>query len=207
MGLSGPNVPMSNWEPRGANGRFQQDIAKFLDYGEAPDEHGHISLKSVDFIQYQYMCPPINDQSDLLLMPEMAVFTVNELDAEEDSTLVLSVPKLNKLMQDQYDDFQLAHQVGINGTVKDPTNPHFDNDCNDFQRFLEEFGERGLEDYAYAVSHKQDERIRQMDSLKPDLKRFWHLSTSSEFCWLTRYGIMQRISFSGRKKASLALIF
>lgn len=197
MGLGGPNVPYSTWEPRGADGRYQAGIAKFLDYGEAPSEHGHITLKSVDFIQYQYMCPPLGNQSDLMLMPDMAVFTINELDAEEDSTYVLSVPQLNKLFQDQQDDFELAHQVGIGGTKESPTNPHFDTDTHDFWTFLQKYGERGLEDYAYAVSHKQDDRVRKMDAAEPDLKRFWQLSTSSEFCWLTKYGIIQRISFSG----------
>lgn len=197
MGLGGPNVPSVTWEPRTANGRYQSGPAKFLDYGVPPSKHGHITLKSVEFIQCQYMSPPLNDQADLLLMPDMPVFTVNELDPTEDTTLVLSHAKCNKLFQDQFDDFELAREPGAQGTRDAPTNPHFNTDSHSFHEYLTMFGEAGLEDYAYAESHGQKERIAAMDAKMPYLKRFWQLSTSSEFCWLTRYGILKRISFSG----------
>ncbi len=198
MGIGGARGAGVGWDPRDAAGRFQAGPAKFLDYGIAPTEHGHITLKSVEFIQYQYMCPPLNDQADILLMPDMPVFTVNELDPTEDSTIVLSLAKLNKLFQDQFDDFELAREVGAAGTADAPTNPHFSSDAHSFHQWLQEFGERGLEDYAYAESHGQHARIAKMDAATGGtLKRFWQLSTGSEFCWLTRYGIQKRISFSG----------
>jgi hypothetical protein len=194
MGIGGPNVPRVTWEPRGASGKGP---ASFLRYGVPPKSHGSISLKSVEFIPYQYMCPPLNDSADLLLMPEMPCFTVNELDPEEDSTVVLSLAKLNKLFQDQYNDFVNARDPGMNGTSAAPTNPLFSDDAFAFHQWLKEYGERGLDDYAYAESHNQQDRLRKMDAEAPDLKRFWQLATSSEFCWLTRYGILKRISFSG----------
>ncbi len=197
MGLGGPGVPMTVWEPRGADGRFQSQPAKFLDYGVAPKEHGHIDLSTAP-ITYQYLCPPLNDRADLLLMPDMPVFSVNQLDPEESSNILLSLSKVNCLMQNQHDDFELFSQPGVNGTEATPTNPQFDFEHWEFRQWLEKYGESGLEAYAYAISHGQAERVAKMDAgTGGDLKRFWQRSVLSEFCWLTSYGILKRISFLG----------
>ena len=197
MGLGGPQVAGINWEPRGADGRFQKGPANFLRYGQAPVEHGHIELSTAP-ITYQYLCPPLNDRADLLLMPDMLVFGVNQMDPEESSNILLSLSKVNCLMQMQKDDFDLQRNPGIDGTLERPTSPHFNSEAYEFYQWLTEYGERGLEDYAYAESHNQKARLEAFDrATNGQLKRFWQLSTSSEFCWLTTYGILKRISFLG----------
>lgn len=206
--IGGPNVPATSWEPRGTDGRFANSMEKWAKGGNAPKEHGHISLKSVEFLQFQYMCPPVNDGSDLLIMPEMLVFTVNEMPNEEDATIILSLAKLNRIAQEQWDDFVLMTSTTAN-------NPHLDDEALTFYANLRYYGERGLEDYAYAVSHNRIDLLDKYDSAQPilskkandedtqlfpyvtSLRDFWQSSTKEGFCYLTRYGWLQRVNFSG----------
>ena len=70
FGISGPNVPMVEWAPRGDNVN-QTSPAGFLQNGQAPRSHGHITLKSWDFIQYQYTIAPWGDESHMELMDDV----------------------------------------------------------------------------------------------------------------------------------------
>jgi hypothetical protein len=195
----------SSWDPRGApRGRDVAGMARRLGFGEAPISTGSISLKSFDFISQQYICPPINDGADTLLMPEMLCFCSTEIDLEEGTTLVLSVAKLNKLMADQWSDFLLAT------TGDQQTNPHYDHDAVEFLQAMREYGERGLEDYAHSREHKQKSELI-LGKLHKELgggeaaggkdvislRDFWVRSTQPGYCYLTRYGILQRINFAG----------
>lgn len=201
MGLSGPGTPGMAWDPRGVKPN-NNPMAKFLDYGEAPKSHGHVALKSFEQIQFQYMSPPFNDGSDQYLMPDMLCFTVNEADNEEGTTVVLSIPKINLLSQQQWDDLILR------STGTRFNNPHYDEESASFFRALQVWGEAGLTDYAYALNHSEEELskklLKQYDTIPanlpegtPTLRKFYAMSNQSGFCYLTVLGFLQRVSFAG----------
>lgn len=183
MGIGGPNVPMTTWEPRGADGRYQAGPANFLKNGVAPVSHGHIELSTAP-ITWQYLCPPLNDRSDLLLMPDMLVFGINQMDPEESSNMLLSLSKANCLMQNQHADHTLAIVPG---------SPQYDDEHFEFHRWLRDYGEAGLEHYAHVRESGNKEKIAALG----ELQRFWERATGDDFCWLTTYGILKRISFLG----------
>lgn len=183
MGLGGPNVPMTVWEPRGADGRFQAQPANFLKHGVPPVSHGHIELSTMP-ITWQYLCPPLNDHADLLLMPDMPVFGVNQMDPEESSNLLLTLSKVNCLMQNQFADHELARK---------PDTQYYVEDHWQFHEWMQKYGEAGLEHYAHVRASGNTEKI----SALSELRSFWEMAQTSEFCWLTSYGILKRINFLG----------
>lgn len=192
FGLSDPNVPMVSWAPQGNTGDMQGP-ASFLDYGKAPTSHGHISLKSFDFIQYTYLCPPFGDANETLIMPDMLVFTVNEMDSEEGSTNVFTLPKVNQLAHDAYKDF-------LDFTRENDSN--YFQEAADFKGYMTRYGEKGLETYHRAQFNKaQGDTVLMKDledaGVANDLKRYYELATNDVYCWLTRFGILSRISFAG----------
>ena len=194
MGISGPNVPYVSWAPRGAT-QGQTDPAAFLKYGEAPTVHGHVQIKGLDFIQHTYLMPPWGDgESEKYIGTNMLVFTLNALDGKDGSTIILTVPKLNQLMHDAYVDFE---------SFSRPNDPDFYPEAAAFKRYLEHFGEGALEYYHYARKWSP-EKLEQMrkDLEKEDmgfseLQEFYAMAFKDVFCWLTKLGITQKVSFSG----------
>lgn len=157
---------------------------------------GSIALKSWEQLTYTYICPPLNDGSDLLLMPEQLCFTVNECDIETGTTLVLSLAKLNKLMQEQWDDFVLFTSGGVHGDL----------DAVDFLEAMRTYGESTLEQYhnARLHCHQDDGKLEKSILAKAatkgiamSLHDFYIKSTEPGYCYLTRHGILSRISFAG----------
>lgn len=162
---------------------------------------GSVALKSWEQLTYTYVCPPLNDGSDLLLMPEQLCFTVNEMDIETGTTLVLSLPKVNKIMQEQWDDFVLATSGGA----------HADDEMYDFYDALKVYGESTLEQYHNARIHSDQDRGALAQKFEENaanaqkagkgislsLRDFYARSTEPGYCYLTKHGIMSRLSFAG----------
>ena len=156
---------------------------------------GSIALKSWEQLTYVYLCPPTLDGSELQLMPEQLCFTVNELDIDAGTTLVLSLPKLNKLMQEQWDDFVLHTTPGIHGDL----------DAVEFLEALRTYGESTLEQYHNARKHSDldngalEKRIVANATGKAtmSLPDFYAKSMEPGYCYLTKHGILSRLNFAG----------
>ncbi|MBX9637252.1 MAG: hypothetical protein K2Q45_06845 [Nitrosomonas sp.] len=193
-------TPGFSWDGSNPSGMAAQLAAR-----ASNKSNGSISLKNFDQLQYVYLCPPLNDGSDLKIMPEQLVFTVNEMDLETNTTLVLSIPKLNMLMQQQWDDFVMAT------TGDSRTNVHYyDEESHDFFSALKVYGERALEAYHNARVHsdldngRAEQRMREeaavaqsKKQIRLSLQEFYQKSTEPGFCYLTRHGILSRISYAG----------
>jgi len=193
FGIGGPTVPYTEWMPRGSTVN-QTSPAAWANYGQPPVTQGSISLKSVDFLQHTYLCPPINDGVGQKLMPDMPVFALRAADQDEDTTIVMSIAKINKLMLEEWEEF-LRDAEPVAGQPP--------SDAQKFQRYLSTYGERGLEDFAYRRSHASTsvDPANNKEHLKADaeadLEDFFTLATSNGFCYLTRYGILQKLNWLG----------
>lgn len=165
------------WTPNGGSGP-----ANFLRNGLAPTSHGSISLKSFDFVQYVYLCPPWSDQSEKYIAPEMLCFAVKSVDPQEASTIILTLAKVNQICKDCGMEFD--RMVGDG-----------DAEAIEFNTLLTTYGEVGLntyhqlgrEGYAAISTPAEAEKVA----------RFHELATKDLFCWLTQYGIRSRINFVG----------
>lgn len=189
-GIDGPDVPYVSWAPRGAS-YDQTGPAAFLNNGVAPTSHGHISIKSLDFVQRQYLCPPWGDDSQQYIMPDMLVFSVNEMDPTEDSTTILTLSKANQLMREAYTDFVDA---------SDPAHPSFFAEAGAFKVALEEYGEAMLESYHVARQLNKETAFRKQFEAEAGFAKFrafYDACKTDMFCWLTRFGITQKMSFLG----------
>lgn len=203
---NGPNVPMRPWMPsRGGPTMDVDSMMRFLNNGQAPNRHGHVTLKTWDFIQYQYMVPPWGDESHLQIMPHMLVWTLNYLDTSTDSTHMATLPQLNALMDEAYNVFQ---------TMIDNQSDFFNEEAMRFQGYLEEFGEAGLELYAEAVrdgklkdwadgpmrwdgTRDPENRMEGFDENQSQLKDMYELAQKDIFRYVTKWGILRHWSFAG----------
>lgn len=186
FGVDGPGIgSLSDLEARGSNGRFQRNAAAFFNYGNPPIESTTIELPTVPIIA-RYETSGLNDGADLRLMPEMPIFVVREMDPDTRSDIILSLADVNKLMRDQWNDFVLY-------TTADP-NPQRDPEAVEFLVWLREFGESALESYARA--HRRNDQ-HALAKWSDEMKQFFQRATMPGYCFLTRYGILQRLNFLG----------
>lgn len=189
FGLASVPVAGIEWEPRGPS----VDVGPFagsINNGIGPTEQTVTSLDSWEHISYPYMAPDdIGDGSDLQIMSRMLVFTVRKHNVDDESTIVIPLMKANKLFQDAWNDF-------VEKTTA-PPNPKYDQEAVDFLDWMQTFGERGLEAYAWARFHERKNMYEKWDKTAPALKLFWQRSTQQGYCYLTRYGIMQTLNFAG----------
>lgn len=190
FGIDGPDVPFVDWQPRG-DGEGQPAPNRFLKGGRAPKKVGSISLKSIDFIQRAFQCPPFGDESERFVKPEMLAYIVKDFYSDDGAHTVLTISKVNQIMSEAGKDFR---------TFRDPNNPETFPECRDFNRYLTTYGEKILE------THHQARKIPTLydtmkKSMKPekfaDLERYYALSTQDMYCWLTAFGIRQKIEFIG----------
>lgn len=186
FGISGPNVPSVSWAPTGTENATGP--AEFLRFGIPKTSHGHISLKGFDFVQYVYLSPPFNGgEGDRFIAPEMLAFVVNNRAPDDMSTHVLTLPKVNQIAKDCYDEFRIIsdNRAGNTETSREAV---------EFRGFLEKYGERSLEDF---------NKIRNLNTAVydaaelADMIRFSELAVQDLFCWQTRFGIMSRITYVG----------
>jgi len=189
FGISGPNVPSVSWAPTGAPDESGLGaIARFLNSGKPPKSHGSISLKGFDFVQYVYLCPPWADNSQRYIMPEMLAWTVNTMDTGDSATTVLTLPKINQIAKDCYDEFKRI-------TDERPGNSDASPEAIEFKKFLVLYGEHSLETFAKL---RDLTTTTVMDAAeRKDMIKFLGLAKQDFYCWLTRFGIMSRVTYVG----------
>ena len=183
--VSGPNVPFSEWEPTGTGGPLGA-MAAFTSNGIPPSSHGHVTLKSHDFVQHQYLLPPTSDGANRKLMRGMLTFVIREMDKCDNSTLVYSLAMINQLSKDQWSDFVLATTQG----------QYFDPEKNRFLGYMQKYGDNGLISYHKAVE-RNDVSGRYTDAIRGELADFHKLATQDGFCYLTLFGFLQKVNYHG----------
>lgn len=192
-------VPTAGYEfyPRGAAADVG-GMAAAMGYGENPLESTVVTLDSWETVSYQYMAPStLGDGSDMLIMSRMLSWIVKVHNVEDESTIVLTLPKLNKMAQDQWNSF-------VRDTTGDArTNPYFDEEKFEFLGWMQSYGERSLEAYAYARSHglldKNGEPLTRQYEARTNgaIRSFFERSTKAGYCYLTRYGWYSTVEYAG----------
>lgn len=125
----------------------------------------------------------------IALLPGMIVFTCGQPD-ELGYAAVLSLHDLNRIARKETEVHWSAVQRGDLG--------HFE-----FHKAIDFYGEKGLEEYARARRERAPAAyLNALDSATIGggawgLRELWEKSTSDDFCYLTRYGILQRIRYLG----------
>ena len=194
MGVGGPGLPGIEWAPRGANSPLGAALAA-MGGGLPPTQHGHIHLKSHDFISQQYLTPPWGDESEKYIMPDMLCFTLSQTrsgggvggssDEAPNCTVVLTLAALNQLLDSQWNEL-----VANNISQTDPESQRF-------FALLRTYGERWLE--AYHVERQlggaRFDKIK--DKFPDNMEEFYQLALKDFYCWQTRFGIMSRVNFAG----------
>ena len=163
LGIDGPRLPGIEWEPRGANTPLGSALAA-MGYGIPPATHGHIQLKSHDFISQQYLTPPWGDESEKYIMPDMLCFTLGAnrsaaSDEAPNATVVLTLAALNGLLDSEWNNFLQEAKEGPG--IKDPMSEKF-------YGYLKNFGEDMLE--AYHVARKCEHTKAAFRKLFEDMK-------------------------------------
>lgn len=177
-GFSSPGQAFAGqeWKPTGTN------TPSFAQAGQAPRSHGAISLKSVDFLQYTYLCPNWGDDSHKYISPEMLCYAVKSIDPQDSSTIILTLPKCNQLSKDCYHEYKDMIQN------RDPI-------AEKFNKYLTTYGENAL----YTFHHLGFEKYQSLSNATEasEMKDFHDMATQDMYCWLTQYGIHSRINFLG----------
>jgi len=181
-GVRGPNVPSVTWEPSvGPMGQVTTDAMNaFTRGGQPPTSSMGVDIKSFDFIQKQFMCAPYHDESNRLIMPDMLCFTVNMQDPDTGSSQVMTLSKVNQTMHEEWNTFYEFASQPANRQTREGR----------FLTALEAYGEVGLMNY-----HRAKLEGREKDYA--NLKEFYEMSLEDDFHWLTRFGILNHISFAG----------
>ena len=192
MGVGGPGLPGIEWAPRGANSALGAALAA-MNGGLPPTQHGHIQLKSHDFISQQYLTPPWGDESEKYIMPDMLCFTLGATrsagsDEAPNCTVVLTLAALNQLLDSQWNELQ-GYSYGNGG----------DAESLQFHKYLTTIGEGWLETY-HVERERGGERFAYMieKGKFPDgIDTFYQLARKDFYCWHTRFGILSRVNFCG----------
>lgn len=195
FGITQAPTPGFPWAPTGDNADVG-GAARSLNNGAPPLDSTVVTLDSFEHISYQYLAPAsVGDGSDLLIMSRMLVFITKDHDPDDESTVVIPLHKLNKLSQQQWNDF-------VRDTDTRLGNAHYNQERADFKLYLEQLGEHSLETYAHQRNNgdpnglcEKFEAAAQERGLS--IKRFFTLATQPGYCYLTRYGWLSRVSWGG----------
>lgn len=192
FGITQVPAPGFDWEPTGADPEVG-GAARALNNGRPPLESTVVTLDSFEHISYQYLAPArLGDGSDLLIMSRMLVFITKDHNLDDESTVCIPLHKLNKLSQQQWNDFVRDTTLGT---------PYFNQEKQRFKECLERLGEHSLEAYAYQRNKGNQEQCDKFAAAARvrgcDLREFYTLSTQQGYCYLTRYGWLSRVSWGG----------
>lgn len=188
FGITQVPVPGFEWEPSGDNTDVGR-AARALNNGEPPLESTVVTLDSFEHISYQYLAPSsLGDGSDLLIMSRMLVFIAKEQLADDGCDVCIPLHKLNKLFQQEWNDF-----------VRDTTlgSVYYNQERADFKLMLEELGEHSLETFAHARNKGNMALCELLQKKDGRILRFYNMATQPGYCYLTRYGILSRINWGG----------
>jgi hypothetical protein len=147
--------------------------------GVPPREHSHMMFSSNTFIQHHYLTANWRDNSHNELMEGMLVFTAADVKPEDGVTTIVSLPKLNNLLRNAYDEFQeMAREVG--------------SEAAEFQDLLYTYGEDALSQYIHSVNNRTvdtDYKGIDADDAKY-LARMYALHARPVFCYQTKIGLL-----------------
>lgn len=193
LGVNQVPSPGFAWAPTGANSDVG-GAAGSLNNGEFPLDSTVMTLDSWEHISYQYLAPSsLGDGSDLLIMQRMLVFIVKEHNLDDESTVCIPLHKLNKLAQQQWNDF-------VRDTTGDAgNNPYFSPEKAEFKMWLERLGEHSLE--AYAQQRHRGDPLGLCAKFEAQtngaIREFYNRAKQPGYCYLTRYGWLSRVSWGG----------
>jgi len=139
------------------------------------------------YVEHVYSTPSIGYDHVAEMSAGMLAFSVRKDTKEAGTTFVLALHQLNQFMRQQWDAFVLA-------TTQTPNNPNLDGEALEFLNWMQRFGERGLEQYAAA---RDVGSAAALDKFDPELQLFYERATEDEYCYLTQFGIRDRVSFLG----------
>jgi hypothetical protein len=173
-----PNIPRG--PQRGPN------VSMFVD--PAPPQHSNVIFQGAfEFIQHAYKCPVWGDDEAYKQTAQgMLCFAVKEQDPIYDTTTILTLNKVNQIAYDAYQDYRLW---------LDEERASGGGEATEFQGWLAKYGEAGLEAYHRAV-RAGGARYEEMKKTK-ELGQFYEAAQKDMFCWLTRFGILSKITFLG----------
>jgi len=194
--LYGP--PGVSWDPRGLGGNMSE-IMNYAQNGIAPRSHGHVTLKSFDFVSMQYMCAPTSDRASLMIKRGMPCFIIREFDKEDHSSLIYPLSMLNQISKEQWRDFVLA---------TDPNSPMQDTEKLRFLAWMRKYGDDELCEYAHAretgdmsryelPESASSERKLHMEQSLQELAEFLDRSEQDGYCYLTKHGWSCKVNFCG----------
>jgi len=172
----------------GGDGRWRGFTAGSVNFGRNPQAHVSREIGNVPItMPFNFACYSYEWLQQLV--PGTILFAVREqLGPASYQTLIFSLAQLNKLAVDQWNDFVLRSEDGVN--------PYADEEAILFRRYLTEYGESGLEAYEMARLHGETPENR--DFLRmPELRHFHELAQTPGYCYLTRFGWVSRVNFLG----------
>ena len=152
----------------------------FID--SVPQNGDVTEIYGIDNIPQQFTCAPWDDESERYIMPGMMAFCVKQWDQVEGTTLILTLPKLNQVLQEAYNDFEELLNDQDQRAIQ-------------FSGYLIKYGERALEQYHQQVKRGTLETIPK--DISADLKNFHDMATQDHFCYLTKFGILSKIEYLG----------
>jgi hypothetical protein len=138
------------------------------------------------YIEQSFSTPSIGYNHFAEMREGMLAFAVRANTGDPGSTFIITLHQLNGLMREQWDDFVIS-------TTPQP-NPRFDDEAKQFLDYLQEFGEQGLGRYEELYSNGAAPKLQ---DLPPGLSKFWSLAKSDRYCYLTLFGIRQRVNYLG----------
>lgn len=153
------------------------------------DESSNVDVNDMP-ITYPIYTPPWTYASDSNLREQQCLFAIREKDLDErNSTCVLSVPTINTLATEQWQQF----------VIKTTQGPYYDDEAADFKKWLEEYGERALWEYAWVRTHLNKKKIQEYEAkvAASNLKQFWERAQHPQYCYLTSFGFVMRLNFLG----------
>lgn len=163
------------WNPLSEN---TSAVAKALGYGLPGVEMSQKSSNSQEPITYQYMASPWNDGSADRIQEQMLVFAVRDVDQQYGSTNIMSLAKVNQELYDAHQAYQQDLAEGDPEAVK-------------FEKLLVEYGEDAIGAYHWQIQRKG------FNNLDTNLKDLYDYCSKDGFCWLTAFGVQQKINFLG----------
>lgn len=169
-------------------------VASDFNFGIPPEiQNNEIDLETTP-IQYTYLCPPGGPDADMrYAMPEMPAFSIKAFDQYEGSTPIVTLAKLNQYLHDAHNDFERASS---------PAHGDSYDDAITFKRYMETFGESGLELCHQARGNRAmrawyTDRMTEKGAKFSDLEDFYRMSTQDFYCWQTKFGILSKVNYVG----------
>lgn len=138
------------------------------------------------YIDQQYTTPVSGYNYFAEMREGQLAFCIRIDPGEPGTTFILTLPQLNKLMREQWDDFVMS----TSGSAAN--NPRFDSYSRVFLNYMQNYGEHGLQLYEKLVYAGKAN-----DPKYGNLQEYWSMAKEDRFCYLTLYGIRHRVSYLG----------